>query len=225
MKKHIPNTLTLTNLLCGCIGIVFALKGDLLTASYLIGIALVCDFLDGFTARLLKVHSEIGKQLDSLADMVTFGVLPSFILFYLWQQNATWHWPYLSFLIPVCSALRLAKFNIATDQSDSFKGLPTPATAIFIGSLVFLTDEWAGLVHNEISLALISVGLSLLMVSNLRLIALKFKRFAWSGNEVKFILIAISILLAFLLGLSSAPLIILAYVILSVIDNVILGGR
>ncbi|MCC7301430.1 MAG: CDP-alcohol phosphatidyltransferase family protein [Bacteroidia bacterium] len=160
--SFIPNTLTSLNLLCGCIGIVFAFQGNLVVSSWLIGLACVFDFLDGFTARLLNAPSAIGKQLDSLADMVTFGVLPGVIMFQLIsftqlpdlvdsaisfgsnllgisvkeepEFNAAMLAPFVAFLIPVFSALRLAKFNIDERQSDAFIGLPTPANALFIAS-------------------------------------------------------------------------------------------
>ena len=161
IKKNIPNFITCLNLLCGCIGIVFAFEGNLVWSAYMVGIAAVLDFLDGFAARILKVHSEIGKQLDSLADMVSFGVLPGVVMFNLLQQsfyyelfleywkvplpnkfNDIWYdttrvnyIPYIAFLIPVFSAIRLAKFNIDTRQTNSFIGLPTPANSIFICSL------------------------------------------------------------------------------------------
>ena len=137
--KHIPNTITMLNLVSGCIGISIALTGRLYEASYFIGIAALFDFLDGFTARLLNVRSEIGKQLDSLADVVSFGLLPGMIIFMMMMNSANLPdsgflnqnpLPFLAFLIPVFSALRLAKFNLDTRQSNSFLGLPTPATAI-----------------------------------------------------------------------------------------------
>jgi CDP-diacylglycerol---serine O-phosphatidyltransferase len=157
IKRNIPNAITCGNLLCGCLAIVCAFNGNLIWASYLVGIAAVLDFLDGFAARMLKVHSEIGKQLDSLADMVTFGVVPGVIMFHLIQYALVFdvisnadpellmgagaisftHWtfiPFIAFLIPVFSALRLAKFNIDTRQSDSFIGVPTPANSILIAS-------------------------------------------------------------------------------------------
>ena len=146
IKKNIPNAITCGNLLCGCLAIVCAFKGDLVWSAYLVGIAAVLDFLDGFVARMLKVHSEIGKQLDSLADMVTFGVVPGVIMFHLFcisiipdsfHDEATIferYLPYMAFLITIFSCIRLAKFNIDTRQSDSFIGVPTPANTILIAS-------------------------------------------------------------------------------------------
>jgi CDP-diacylglycerol--serine O-phosphatidyltransferase len=150
--RQIPNILTLSNLLCGCLAIKFAFEWDLVMASYLVGLAAVFDFLDGFAARLLKVSGEMGKQLDSLADMVSFGVVPGIMAFQLIQISIFTNavnlesdvyslrdsLAYFAFLIPVLSAYRLAKFNIDTRQTDQFIGLPTPANALFFGSLVLI---------------------------------------------------------------------------------------
>lgn len=174
IKRNIPNTITCGNLLCGCLAIVKAFEGDLVWAAYLVGIAAVLDFFDGFAARLLKVSSPIGKDLDSLADMVTFGVVPGIVMFQFMRfsldsyvQEAVFpphipnSWvrdygnidycllPYIAFLIPIFSAIRLAKFNNDTRQSDSFIGVPTPANAIFICSIV-LAYAFAG--HNDMAL-------------------------------------------------------------------------
>ena len=162
IKKNIPNLITCGNLLCGCLAIVSAFQGNLVWSAYLVGIAAVLDFLDGFVARLLKVHSEIGKQLDSLADMVTFGVVPGVIMFHLLQrsilmdksfeavlsrdglQDFIWV-PYTGFLLTIFSCIRLAKFNIDTRQSDSFIGVPTPANTILIASfpLILGLSGWS----------------------------------------------------------------------------------
>ncbi|OZA56958.1 MAG: CDP-diacylglycerol--serine O-phosphatidyltransferase, partial [Sphingobacteriales bacterium 39-40-5] len=139
MKKHIPNSVTCLNLFSGCLGIVFAFQGNLIWASYAIVIAAVFDFFDGMLARLLKAYSDIGKELDSLADMVSFGVLPSVIIYQLFALSpqidfgADWL-SFSAFIIAVFSALRLAKFNIDTRQSENFIGLPTPANALLIAS-------------------------------------------------------------------------------------------
>ncbi|MEY3679312.1 MAG: hypothetical protein RI924_1453 [Bacteroidota bacterium] len=140
MKKHIPNTLTCLNLFSGCVGLVFAFENQLIFAAYAIGISAMLDFFDGMTARLLKAYSEIGKELDSLADVVSFGVLPSLIIYQLFKTSTSVHayLPYLAFMIAVFSALRLAKFNVDTRQSEHFIGLPTPANALLIGSLPFI---------------------------------------------------------------------------------------
>ncbi len=161
IKKHIPNAITCGNLLCGCLAIVKAFEGDLVWAAYLVGIALVLDFFDGFTARLLKVASPIGKDLDSLADMVTFGVVPGIVMFQImsFSHNSLYTFDfgpslkYFAFAIPVFSAIRLAKFNNDTRQSDSFIGLPTPANAIVICSipLIFAFQNSTNGLMQEIS--------------------------------------------------------------------------
>ena len=137
MKKHIPNILTLSNLLAGCIGLVYAFNGNLVYASYAIWIAAIFDFLDGFSARMLKVSSPIGKELDSLADMVTFGVLPSVILFQMIGNQPYEYLSYGAFILALFSALRLAKFNVDTEQTTTFIGMPTPAAAFFVSGLPF----------------------------------------------------------------------------------------
>ena len=142
MKKHIPNALTSANLLCGMIGIVYVLGGEINFGAYFIFLAALFDFLDGFVARMLKVSSDIGKQLDSLADLVTFGVLPSFILFKMVESNTEiWILPFLVLIVAVFSAVRLAKFNIDERQSDRFIGVPTPANALLISTLPFLSER------------------------------------------------------------------------------------
>lgn len=156
IKKNIPNAITCGNLLCGCLAIVSAFNGNLIWSAYLVGIAAVLDFLDGFVARMLRVHSEIGKQLDSLADMVTFGVVPGVIMFHLihisllpggfvfgpteTEAMIIKYVPFIAFLISIFSAVRLAKFNIDTRQSDSFIGVPTPANSILIASFPLILN-------------------------------------------------------------------------------------
>src|SRR5690242_18766414 len=140
MKKHIPNVLTCGNLLCGCLGIIFCLENRAVPIAYFVWVAGIFDFFDGFTARWLKVTSPIGKELDSLADMVSFGLLPSLVMYKMIEACTTnVYLPYTALMIAVCSALRLAIFNIDETQHDSFKGLNTPANTIFITGLPFLT--------------------------------------------------------------------------------------
>lgn len=228
MKAIIPNLLTLANLGAGCIAILSVVKGDFTLAAILLLVALVCDFLDGFVARLLKVHSELGKQLDSLADMVTFGVLPGFVLFKLFEMAkfgsepiAEWV-PYLAFLVPLFSALRLAKFNIDTRQSDFFIGLPTPAHALFIFSIALVIQQTENenirqlLLHPFFLSAITIVG-SLLLVAELPLIALKFKNYRFKENAGRFILIAASIALLLILRVRALAFIIPLYLVLSLI--------
>ncbi len=228
MKSIIPNLLTLANLGAGCIAILSVIKGDFTIAAILLVIALACDFLDGFVARLLKVHSELGKQLDSLADMVTFGVLPGFVLFKLFETAkfgaepiAEWL-PYLAFLVPLFSALRLAKFNIDTRQSDFFIGLPTPAHALFIFSIALIIQQTENenikqlLLHPFFLSAITIVG-SLLLVAELPLIALKFKNYSFKENAGRFILIIASIALLLILRVRALAFIIPLYLVLSLI--------
>jgi CDP-diacylglycerol---serine O-phosphatidyltransferase len=222
MKRHIPNALTCANLLCGCVGIVEVFHNNMLLSCALIGLAAVFDFLDGFAARLLKVSSPIGKELDSLADVTTFGVLPAIIIYQLLMQsvpNLEDIWiPNLAFLIAVCSALRLAKFNVDPRQSDSFIGVPTPANGMLVASLPFIIRFYPGyepLIVNTTTLLIFTVVMSFLMVSELPLFALKFKSFGWKGNEVRYSFLLASLVLLVLLGFLAVPLVIGLYVLLS----------
>ncbi len=214
LKKHIPNTITLANLTCGCIGIIACTKGDLATASYMIWLAAIFDFFDGFAARLLNVSSPIGKELDSLADMVTFGVLPAFILFSMQENLTTGYLPYLAFSLALFSALRLAKFNVDTNQTNGFIGMPTPAAAFFVSGLVFWPTN-SLLVNNPISVAVIGIVLSLLLVAPIPMLALKFKDYSLQNNISRYLLVIISMVLLALFGKKSFPLIISFYFILS----------
>ena len=219
--RHLPNALTSGNLLCGCFGILFALRYQLEAAAYCVWLACLFDFLDGFAARLLNVSSPIGKELDSLADMVSFGVLPAMVMYSL-LGSAVVDPPvaYAAFLIAIFSALRLAKFNIDERQTDSFIGVPTPANALFITSLVFLPaplDKW---LSNPTFLVLITLVFSFLLVSPFELIALKFKNFSWRSNQVRFLFIGVSFLTLALLKQSSIPFIILFYILFSLLLDV-----
>ncbi len=241
IKKHIPNAITCCNLLCGCIAIIQTFEGNLVLAAYLVGLAAIFDFLDGFAARSLKVTSVIGKDLDSLADMVTFGAVPGFVLHKMLQigylvnhrdydiivQN---QWlTYIPILIPIFSAIRLAKFNNDTRQTDAFIGVPTPANAILICSIPLIVnwDTNFDLKHCEVihflihpySLIFISVLMSILMVVELPLFSLKFKSFGWKGNEIRYIFLLLSafgLAIFQFLGLGIA---IVLYVGLSILNN------
>lgn len=211
------------NLLSGVIGISFVLNGNVLSGAYFIVLSAVFDFFDGFAARLLKVSGELGKQLDSLADCVSFGVLPGFILFQLTSEatNST-YLPYLTLIVPLMSAMRLAKFNIDTRQSDRFIGLPTPANALFISTLPYLAEKWfliANSLSNPWTLIVIAWVFSILLVSEIPLIALKFKNFSLSDNVFRFVLIGLGIICIAWLGLGGIPIIILAYLGLSLAEN------
>lgn len=223
IKKHIPNTLTSLNLLCGMVGIVFVLDGDISWGAYLIFLAALFDFLDGFVARILQVHSEIGKQLDSLADLVTFGVLPSFILFQMVSENTDSEiLPYITLVVGIFSALRLAKFNVDTRQSDKFIGVPTPANALLISTLPFFIDrfETVGklLSKPEVLIAL-SIVMSLLLVAELPLIALKFKSYGIKDNLYRYLTLAIGLVCVLAFGLAGIPLLIISYIGLSVVEG------
>ena len=194
IKEHIPNFLTLLNLLSGCIAVVFAFE-DIIISSYLVGVAAIFDFLDGFTARLLKAKSSIGKDLDSLADMVSFGVVPGVILFRLIEssvmnENYDNYFlnfaPFIAFAVTLFSALRLAKFNNDERQTDIFLGLPTPANAILIASFPLILIQktipagcnistFQALFHNAAFLIATTIILSWLLISEIPMISLKFK--------------------------------------------------
>ncbi|WP_405514778.1 CDP-diacylglycerol--serine O-phosphatidyltransferase [Spirosoma sp. KNUC1025] len=217
LLKHLPNAMTCGNLLCGCIGLVMTLRGHLDTAAWLIGVAAILDFGDGFVARLVNVSGPFGKELDSLADMTTFGVLPATMVFQLcWFQDLG-PISYGAFLIAVLSALRLAKFNIDTRQSDQFIGVPTPANTLLIASFPLMEryqPQYDAIWKNDIALGMI-IAFSFLMVSEIPLFALKFKSFGWAENQIKYSFLIASVLLLLFLQFAAIPLIIFLYIILS----------
>lgn len=219
VKHYIPNFITSLNLFCGCLGITFAFTGELTYSVYAIWLAMLFDFFDGFAARMLKVSSPIGKELDSLADMVTFGVLPSIIMYQfitLHNQNLA----FTAFTIAIFSALRLAKFNVDESQSDQFIGLPTPANAIFISSLVFVLPEFSFINRIEYLLILTAVC-SIWLVMPVALLALKFKNFGLKGNEFRLALIVGAIVLLIGLKHLAIPLVIVYYLVLSIVKNLV----
>lgn len=219
IKKHIPNLLTLGNLTCGVMGIYIICQSahghwHIELVFGLMLIAAIFDFLDGMVARLLRVSSDIGKQLDSLADMVTFGVLPGMIIINMAIQT-TYHLHFLGLLLPVFSALRLAKFNIDEEQSHHFKGLPTPANAIFIAAFYVADLHTFGIFREEWLFSVLVITMSLLLVSNVPLLALKFKSLAWKENQAKFVLVICSIILLIVFKFVAIPLILPLYIIIS----------
>jgi CDP-diacylglycerol--serine O-phosphatidyltransferase len=222
-KKHIPNSITCLNLISGCIATYWAFQGDAQLALLFIVIGAVFDFFDGMVARLLHVSSPIGKELDSLADDITFGFAPSAIVFNFLVPLTT-HLspiiPYLAFIMAAFSALRLAKFNLDERQALGFIGLPTPANALFWGSLlVGLGEEIATLPYaGYLILAGVLIS-SYLLVSEIPMFALKFKSWGWQGNEVKYIFLLTCIPLLLLLEVSGLAAIIAWYVILSVVST------
>ena len=233
MKKHIPNTLTCLNLVCGCLSAMAALKGNLETAAIFIIIAAIFDFFDGFVARLLKVSSPIGKELDSLADVVSFGVAPGMII-YAWlvrctegisplHQGVLYEFlPFIALLIPALSAVRLARFNIDENQTTSFLGLPTPANAMFLGFIPLAADKMA-LFNNFWAVWILAVVFSLLLVSNIWMLSLKFKDYKWKGiNIARYTLIIIGIVLIPIFRWGAFPLIIMAYLIISLVYHALI---
>jgi len=222
MLRHLPNALTCCNLLCGCLGVVFVLEDRAFPAAYFVWIAGAFDFFDGFAARILKVSSPIGKELDSLADMVSFGLLPSVVMYkMLLTAGAEGYLPYIAFSIAVFSALRLAIFNIDETQRDSFRGVPTPANALLLTSLPLLTGNVAQWLQNLWVLVSIVVIFSYLLVSNIDLFALKFKDFSWANNKIRFTFLIVSVLLLVALQVAAIPVIILLYIALSLAMKVV----
>ena len=236
IKKHIPNIVTLGNLLCGTLATIFAVGGHFEMTALFVVLGIFLDFFDGFFARVLKVSGELGKQLDSLADMVTSGVVPGIILFVLLGNNQqipyeidsefkfSMGFPLLGLLITLSACYRLAKFNLDTRQSESFIGLPTPAMSLFIVSLPLVQmhsdiDFVKDLIGNNYFLIGITILFSFLMNSALRLFSLKFKNYGVRENLFKYILIVLSIILLMSVEYLAVPLIIVCYVLLSMIKN------
>lgn len=220
MKRHLPNFLTCCNLLCGCLGIVFLLEGRNVPAAYFVWIACLFDFFDGFAARMLRVSSPIGKELDSLADVVSFGVLPSMVMYKMLADSTSSEIiPFIAFMIAMFSALRLAIFNIDETQRDSFKGLNTPANTLFITSLPLLQGTVGDWLYAPATLISITVVFSFLLVSRIEIFALKFKNYSWADNKVRFTFLGLSVLLLIIFQVTAIPLIILLYIGLSLGDK------
>ena len=235
--KHIPNLITSLNLASGFVSVIFIMNGDLITASWLILAAMIFDFLDGFSARLLRAYSAIGKELDSLADVVSFGVAPGLILFRLLAESLNVPQPFTfnsdtipsslllfsTALMPVCAGLRLAIFNVDETQAKSFKGLPTPANALAVISIVFAlhygnSDIIRSITGSPAALAILTLILSLLMVTRLPLLSLKTTDLKFRGNEGRYLLLLMAGLAFIFGGISAAPLIIPLYIVASVIS-------
>ena len=227
MKKHIPNTITCLNLISGCIATYWAFQGDYRLALLFIIIGAVFDFFDGMTARLLHVSSPIGKELDSLADDVTFGFAPSAIVFsYLSSLtvNNQLSIAYLAFVMAAFSALRLAKFNLDERQALGFIGLPTPANALFWGSFIVGAGDWlktAPFIGPNLSIVILAGVLisCWLLICEIPMFALKFKTWGWKGNEIKYIFILSCIPLLLWLGIAGIAAVIAWYIVLSAINN------
>jgi CDP-diacylglycerol--serine O-phosphatidyltransferase len=216
LLRHLPNLLTCLNLVCGCLGILNLWKGDPDHTAYYVWAAGVFDFFDGFLARLLKVSSPIGKDLDSLADMVTFGLLPSLFIYRMMESlGASPALCYVALLIAVCSALRLAVFNNDPTQSDTFRGVPTPANALFLTGLPFLEPLIPGGIGSPVLLAAIAVIFSILLVSRFELFALKFKSFGWADNKLRYTFLLLALILLAIFKLTALPLVVILYISLS----------
>ena len=225
LYRHAPNTITCLNLFCGCLSVVHSLGGMLDIAAYLILVAAVFDFLDGFAARWLKAYSDLGKQLDSLADMVSFGVAPASVMYMLLGNTGYYLIAPAAYIIAVFSALRLAKFNIDTRQTDSFIGLPTPANALFICSLAFISADNIQLYvltnDNIFFLLAVTAVSSYLLVAELPLFSLKFKSFDWKSNKIRYIFVIISVIVLIMLQWAGLAVVILIYIVLSIFTNLL----
>jgi len=242
MKKHVPNLITLLNLFCGSVAVIFAVEDNLFMAAVFVMLGIVFDFFDGFAARILDVKSELGLQLDSLADMVTSGVVPGIVVFKLfektsgsfpyaldfstteWNDGTTSFLPLIGLLVILASCYRLANFNIDIRQTDSFIGLPTPANTLFILSLplVLMTNDvvWIDeLILNKWFLIGLTIFSCYMLNAEIPLFSLKMKTFGFKENAVKYIFLILSVLLLVFLQFLAIPVIIVLYVLISVISN------
>ncbi len=237
MTRYIPNALTLLNLFCGCIAAIYAVNNNFVTAAFFVFLGIFFDFFDGFAARKLNVQSELGVQLDSLADMVTSGLVPGIIMYKLLELVGS-DWgevdlsgnfellaiPLIGLTITLASAYRLAKFNIDTEQQTYFKGLPTPANALLILSLPLIIEFQDSDIINAVILnKWFLIGLTLLscylLNSNIKLFALKFKSWDFISNATRYIFIILCIVLLAVIQFAAIPIIILLYIIMSILDN------
>jgi CDP-diacylglycerol---serine O-phosphatidyltransferase len=228
MIRHIPNTLTLLNLVSGFAATIYAIKGYNDYAAFCIMAGMILDFSDGFAARMLKAYSDIGKDLDSLADVVTFGIAPGAIVINLLTSAGLEFAPAFAIaaLIPAASALRLAKFNNDTTQSTSFRGLATPGSAFAIVSVV-IASEYTGhrifdsMAGSPLFTGLLSVFLAVMMLINTRMFSLKFSSLGWKGNEERWIFAGTAVLLFIIFRLASLPMIMGAYIVISLLFNML----
>ncbi len=228
IKKHVPNLITLLNLFSGCIALVFVTnleKPDFEMAFLFVSLGIFLDFFDGFFARLFKVSSPLGLQLDSLADMVTSGLVPGFVMYLMLSKSTEILWiPYLGFIITLGSCYRLANFNIDTRQTDSFIGLPTPANALLILSLPVILQHTSSeiienILRNQWILLLITAFSAFILNAEIPLFSLKIKTFNFAKNKLQIIFLSISILLLAVFQFLGLPLIIILYVFLSILNN------
>jgi CDP-diacylglycerol--serine O-phosphatidyltransferase len=229
IKKHIPNSITLLNLLCGCIAMVFVTNSDFEMAFYFVCLGIFLDFFDGFFARLLKVSGPLGLQLDSLADMVTSGLVPGYVMFFMLSNSqheisASPMLPYLGFIITMGSCYRLAVFNIDTRQTNSFIGLPTPANALFILSLPLVLKYSNSLITLEVltsqwALLVITLFSAYILNAQIPLFSLKVKKFSFKHNALQIGFLFSSFLLLLVFQYAGIPLSIISYVLLSIVSN------
>jgi CDP-diacylglycerol--serine O-phosphatidyltransferase len=243
MKKQIPNLITGLNLLCGCLAILFVVSGDLVISSFLVIAGMFFDFFDGLVARLLHVQSKLGVQLDSLADMLSFGVVPGLMMFQLLNKSlmpqelrtgfeaaetlkgfepGMSFIPFMGFLIIIASAYRLAKFNIDTRQSDNFIGLPTPANTLLITSLPLIFQYQYSpfleqVIFNHWFLIALTIVSSLLLNAEIKLFSLKFKSWDFNANQVRYIFLALSIAAIITIKFIAIPFIIIMYIVASLL--------
>jgi len=243
MKKHIPQFITMLNILCGCIATVFAVLNMLELAALFVFLGIVFDFFDGLAARMLDAQSELGIQLDSLADLITSGLVPGIVMFQLLAMSQTGGWnldfsgtsetvtwtgltnsflPFFGFLITLASAYRLAKFNIDENQATSFIGLPTPANALFILSLPLIllnqaNDYLNAIILNPWFLVIITILSSYLLNSRIELFALKFKNWSFKDNALRYIFIIVSLVLLLTMKFLAVPAIVFFYIVSSLV--------
>lgn len=240
MVKQIPNIITSLNLLCGCVAVMFAMSGELVIASYFAFLGIFFDFFDGLAARLLNAQSKVGLELDSLADMVTSGVVPGFVMVQLlsysltgnylditalfsdntWNESLYQYVPFVGLLIVVASAYRLAKFNVDTRQTSSFIGLPTPANTLLILSLPLIlafqqTEAITEIILNHWVLIALTLLSCILLNTEVSLFALKFKTWDFKSNTIRYVFLLLSIVLLFIFHFLAIPIIILLYIVLS----------
>ena len=246
MKKHIPQFITMLNILCGCIATVFAVLNQLELAAIFVFLGIVFDFFDGLAARLFDAQSELGIQLDSLADVITSGLVPGIVMFQLLAMSQTGGWnldfsgasntltwtglkisflPFFGFLITLASAYRLAKFNIDENQVTSFIGLPTPANALFILSLPLIlldqgNDYLSRIILNPWFLILITILSSYLLNSRIELFTLKFKNWSFKDNALRYIFLIVSLVLLLTMKFLAVPAIVFFYVVSSVVYKI-----
>ncbi|NOY46940.1 MAG: phosphatidylserine synthase [Chlorobi bacterium] len=243
MKRHIPNFVTLLNVFCGSVAVIFAVNGNMKLTALFVFLGVFFDFFDGLLARKLKVQSNLGLQLDSLADMITSGLVPGLVMFHLfnlagpdWMEfgvnqsitvlsmSSNSFLPFFGLLITLASAYRLANFNIDENQTDAFIGLPTPANALLILSLPLIMEYQSSDIMNAIILNkwfLIAVTLisCYLLNANIKLLALKFKNWSFKDNAARYMLIILAAILIILLHFAAIPLIILVYIIISLLNK------